>query len=490
MAKDDRRRMILVSVAGAAVTVLVVLSLTIGPTLIGCLANREGWAACLRQQSVERGLLPPGVPATAPAAADVTEGGPRPETGQAIEQVPVAASPLVVRAAGQAAGWVRAAGQGSAQGATAMRPLIGVADGSVRLAGEQAPRLTEVYRGAASLRRPLAGARAAGGWTSGRWDIAVADARALLVFVPPLARASVSGRSGADARDATQFARAGAQMVPPLHNARVEGRLQIGALPGQGARDALAGVAHVVLPRLRRATAHGTPHSDWRLRVATARTGGAASLPPPLVALGTAFGGGQPAAEPQRIRMASRLIWPMPRAATGRATAGRPGEQARSLALGLAQIVRPVPPATGSVSGTNEPLLVERADNSVTLPQMPPPPLPSPGRSPSEGPAAPEEAPSRSVRLSEAPGTVTTSVPPAPVPAERRSLPAALPETQRRIAAEYDVVRGDTLWGISRRAYGAGRHFRVIFDANRDVVTDPDLIFPGQRLAIPDSAGR
>ncbi|SFZ81846.1 Nucleoid-associated protein YgaU, contains BON and LysM domains [Devosia enhydra] len=485
MARDDRRRMILVSVAGAAVTVLVVVSLTIGPTLIGCLANRKGWAACLRQQSVERGLLPPGVPATTPAAADVTQGPSRLETGQSALQEPVAAPTLLVRAAGQAAGWVRPSGQGAAQGATALRPLIGIAEGAVRSAGDQPPRLREIFRGAALLRPPLASAQPVGKWAGNRREIAMADARAPLMFVPPLAEARVTGRAVADTRLKPDMLRAAARLAPPLGDAQVEGRLRLAAISEADVRSTATGAARLVLPRLRQAEALGTPRSDWRLHVATSRAAGAATVPPPLVALGTALGGSEPQIAPQRIRVASRLVWPMPETATGRALTGQRHEQAAGLAMGLAQIAPVTPPATGSVSATSAPPPADRAAETPAIPQMPPPPLPPPVRTPSEAPQPPAGAPSPRVQLSQAQGT-----PPAPVPAERRSPSAALPETQRRIAADYDVVRGDTLWGISRRAYGAGRHFRVIFEANRAVIADPDLIFPGQRLAIPETAGR
>jgi nucleoid-associated protein YgaU len=47
------------------------------------------------------------------------------------------------------------------------------------------------------------------------------------------------------------------------------------------------------------------------------------------------------------------------------------------------------------------------------------------------------------------------------------------------------VEQGDTLWGIAERAYGNGARYTEIFEANREVIEDPDLIFPGQKLRIP-----
>ena len=49
------------------------------------------------------------------------------------------------------------------------------------------------------------------------------------------------------------------------------------------------------------------------------------------------------------------------------------------------------------------------------------------------------------------------------------------------------VQPGNSLWRIARRTYGAGTHYTVIFDANRDQIRDADLIYPGQIFAVPAS---
>ena len=48
------------------------------------------------------------------------------------------------------------------------------------------------------------------------------------------------------------------------------------------------------------------------------------------------------------------------------------------------------------------------------------------------------------------------------------------------------VQPGNSLWRIARRAYGGGVHYSVIFEANRNLIRDPNLIYPGQVFAIPD----
>jgi len=47
------------------------------------------------------------------------------------------------------------------------------------------------------------------------------------------------------------------------------------------------------------------------------------------------------------------------------------------------------------------------------------------------------------------------------------------------------VQSGDTLWGIAERELGSGARYTEIFAANREVIEDPDLIFPGQKIRIP-----
>jgi nucleoid-associated protein YgaU len=50
----------------------------------------------------------------------------------------------------------------------------------------------------------------------------------------------------------------------------------------------------------------------------------------------------------------------------------------------------------------------------------------------------------------------------------------------------YVVVKGDSLSRIAQRAYGDGSKWRKIYEANKDLIKDPDLIYPGQSLRIPE----
>lgn len=53
---------------------------------------------------------------------------------------------------------------------------------------------------------------------------------------------------------------------------------------------------------------------------------------------------------------------------------------------------------------------------------------------------------------------------------------------------EHVVRRGDTLWRIAETQYGDGASFPLIVRANPHLISDPDLIFPGQVLRIPIGA--
>lgn len=50
----------------------------------------------------------------------------------------------------------------------------------------------------------------------------------------------------------------------------------------------------------------------------------------------------------------------------------------------------------------------------------------------------------------------------------------------------YTVKSGDSLWKISQEMYGSGSSYMKIFEANKGLLEDPDKIFPGQKLVIPE----
>ena len=48
------------------------------------------------------------------------------------------------------------------------------------------------------------------------------------------------------------------------------------------------------------------------------------------------------------------------------------------------------------------------------------------------------------------------------------------------------VESGDTLSAISKRVYGDANQYQKIFEANRPLLKDPNKIYPGQSLRIPE----
>jgi nucleoid-associated protein YgaU len=66
------------------------------------------------------------------------------------------------------------------------------------------------------------------------------------------------------------------------------------------------------------------------------------------------------------------------------------------------------------------------------------------------------------------------------VKADNLTAPAATEKV------EYYVIKsGDTLSGVATKFYGKGSLYPRIFEANREVIKNPDLIYPGQKIRIP-----
>ncbi len=55
----------------------------------------------------------------------------------------------------------------------------------------------------------------------------------------------------------------------------------------------------------------------------------------------------------------------------------------------------------------------------------------------------------------------------------------------RPVVRAITVQEGDTLWAISQERYGNGLLFVRVFEANKSVIRDPDLIYPGQLFTLP-----
>jgi hypothetical protein len=74
-------------------------------------------------------------------------------------------------------------------------------------------------------------------------------------------------------------------------------------------------------------------------------------------------------------------------------------------------------------------------------------------------------------------GKVTARV---ELPFTREAAPA-----QALAAGAVTVQPGNSLWRFARQAYGSGMRYTVIYQANREEIRNPNLIYPGQVLTIP-----
>lgn len=65
------------------------------------------------------------------------------------------------------------------------------------------------------------------------------------------------------------------------------------------------------------------------------------------------------------------------------------------------------------------------------------------------------------------------------------SSTAPLAEPSEQPEQTYAVASGDSLSKIAKKFYGDANQWRRIFEANQDILDDPDKIYPGQTLKIP-----
>jgi nucleoid-associated protein YgaU len=108
---------------------------------------------------------------------------------------------------------------------------------------------------------------------------------------------------------------------------------------------------------------------------------------------------------------------------------------------------------------------------------------------------APDEYTIRADQIEAGSGTVVAR---AEVPFQREidvatlrpigeSVSAGTAEVSGSVAGPMQVIikRGDNLWRISREMYGHGIRYSTIYQANRDQIRNPNLIYPGQVFVMP-----
>lgn len=67
----------------------------------------------------------------------------------------------------------------------------------------------------------------------------------------------------------------------------------------------------------------------------------------------------------------------------------------------------------------------------------------------------------------------------------KKEYAAASSQINPKSTGYYVVKSGDSLWTIAKKYYGDGAKCNVIYNANKDKLKNPSLIYPGQRLKIP-----
>jgi nucleoid-associated protein YgaU len=142
-----------------------------------------------------------------------------------------------------------------------------------------------------------------------------------------------------------------------------------------------------------------------------------------------------------------------------------------------AALVAAAPTVSASPPRASQPLTLPPAGDTATAPPPTSQVAAEPAR-PSSSPglvAEPSQTPAISPASAAAPAQTGTSV--------AANNPAANPVVAEISTAT--VTRGDSLWRISRRRLGKGMRYTVIYEANSSQIRDPNLIYAGQVLVMP-----
>lgn len=156
-----------------------------------------------------------------------------------------------------------------------------------------------------------------------------------------------------------------------------------------------------------------------------------------------------------------------------------------ALAAASGQLADPVKPESDVVTA-------EAADAPATsiAEEVPVAEAEAPATETTVATAEPEAAaePEPAVELAAAaPAEEVAEADPAAVAAAVEPTPDPAPLPVEDASVTVTVQPGYTLWGIAQDSYGDGVLYVQLFEANRDLIKDPNLIYPGQVFALPDS---
>jgi nucleoid-associated protein YgaU len=521
LAETAPKKPLALTFGAAAVTLLVILGVLAGPSVVSCFNSSDGMGQCLRGKLADAGILPQ--PAPVVAATD---------TAAPVAETPVAEAPAAIPESEAAAVGEPALDTAPVDDVVAATfgLLRAEPDGSVVIAGSGTPGTElEVYSDDVLLGKTTV--EASGDWVfvpeapiaPGGTEITLAEAgksgRATQSFVvvinedkssEPLVVASTPGAAsevlqGLDRpviETDTQLAAADPVVQPtaPVATTPTPAAAADAAPAAEPAADAQAAAAPEVeaeaapvtpapapaappapatataaAPAPAPATAPAAPSAEAAAAapkpapaapaVATAPVAAATSIPPSIDAIEiegdrTFFAGAGPEGSTMRLYVDDTFI------ADATVTDGRWLVEAGNVLTKPEQRVR----IDMLDAGGAEVAARAEVDFRVDVPV--------------EAPVAVADAP--------APVSAPEPAPAAPPAAEAEPVPTMVgvaigdPDADRFASGKAIIRRGDNLWTIARRVYGDGVKYTTIYEANTGQIRDPDWIYPGQVFELPN----
>jgi nucleoid-associated protein YgaU len=146
------------------------------------------------------------------------------------------------------------------------------------------------------------------------------------------------------------------------------------------------------------------------------------------------------------------------------------------------------PEAQSDVPATTAPEIqpqVPAATASEAQPEAPAAATPEAQVKTATAPEIQPAAPVATTPAAQGEATTAPEIQPEAPAAETQVATAAAAEPQPK-QGRIIIQPGNNLWRISRVVYGSGVKYTVIYEANKDHIRDPDLIYPGQIFKTPD----
>lgn len=159
-------------------------------------------------------------------------------------------------------------------------------------------------------------------------------------------------------------------------------------------------------------------------------------------------------------------------------------------AAGQASTLAPDPAPAAPEPAPAEPLAAPETAEASAAPE-PVQVVPEPDVAESSAEVAEAEAPADPVEAATDAPAAEPAAAPDPAPAETSQVevastqPVVTPEPTPPAPVTVTVQPGFTLWGIAQERYGDGVLYIQVFEANRDQIKNPDLIYPGQVFTVP-----